>query len=456
MRNKTLLGPTRKGPCQDPTTRRCHERWLGDGRRRAAPAGVAGGTVRRHTPTEQHPAARSTRHAPEADSHIYLSRVLAGACRRAGPATRDLLGGRPVGGRLQVGLAGRVRLLAVRRVVQPDELLRGRDPHAHEAAHDAVQHRGDPRRVGEGGQGRGELHAEQTPAAAVEEPAVLGEEAREHRPDEAARAVAREGVERVVDEGLVQLEDGVDEDAAQRRHDDRAHRGHEARGRGDDDEAHHSASDRAHGGHVLQVGPLDERPDDEASGGRKVGVDERERGVGVRSQGGAGVEAGPTEPQHRPAQDDEGNVVRLHLRALAEAAAGAQEHGEDQRRHRRDLVHHGAPREVLGAQLRDPTSGAPDPVADRGVHEQRPQDDEDDVGAEAHPLHDGPGDDGSRDDDKGHLVGHKEEGGEARPVPDLLLQPRQTSVAEPADEAVALVEREGEADEAPRQGDDTH
>eukprot|EP00429_Kryptoperidinium_foliaceum_P091119 CAMPEP_0176202216 /NCGR_PEP_ID=MMETSP0121_2-20121125/9961_1 /TAXON_ID=160619 /ORGANISM="Kryptoperidinium foliaceum, Strain CCMP 1326" /LENGTH=82 /DNA_ID=CAMNT_0017541105 /DNA_START=115 /DNA_END=361 /DNA_ORIENTATION=- len=42
--------------------------------------------------------------APEADSHVNLSRILVGACRRAGPATRDLLGGRPVGGRLQVGL----------------------------------------------------------------------------------------------------------------------------------------------------------------------------------------------------------------------------------------------------------------------------------------------------------------------------------------------------------------
>lgn len=93
----------------------------------------------------------------------------------------------------------------------------------------------------------------------------------------------------------------------------------EGRGRGRERGAspvrqtHATHPDCAHGGHVLQVGPLDERPDDEASGGRKVGVDERERGVGVRSQGGAGVEAGPTEPQHRPAQDDEGNVVRLHL-----------------------------------------------------------------------------------------------------------------------------------------------
>ena len=57
---------------------------------------------------------------------------------------------------------------------------------------------------------------------------------------------------------------------------------------------------------------------------------------------------------------------------------------------------------VLGAHLGDPAA-APDPVAQRDIYRQNPHNNEDGIGREADALHHRTGNNGGRDDGKGHL-----------------------------------------------------
>ena len=61
-----------------------------------------------------------------------------------------------------------------------------------------------------------------------------------------------------------------------------------------------------------------------------------------------------------------------------------------------------ASNDVLGAHLGDPAP-TPDPVAQRDVDSQYPDNDEDGIGREADALHHGSGNDCCRDDREGHL-----------------------------------------------------
>ena len=71
-------------------------------------------------------------------------------------------------------------------------------------------------------------------------------------------------------------------------------------------------------------------------------------------------------------------------------------------------MHHRTPGEVQHPTAHQPAA-APDPVRDRGVHEQGPQDNECDVGSEPHPLDDIAGNEGSSDDREGALVSHEKD-----------------------------------------------
>ena len=164
---------------------------------------------------------------------------------------------------------------------------------------------------------------------------------------------------------------------------------------------------RAHRGGLARPQEVEQRPHHEGRGGGEHRVREGQAGGGVGGQGTSRVEAEPPEPEQPRAQDREGHVVgKERLAAVVLARA------EHERRHQGGRagvdVHHGAAREVEGAHLGQP-SAAPDPVRHGGVDEERPEGQEGQVGAEAHPLHDRARDEGGGDDREGALVGHEEQ-----------------------------------------------
>ncbi len=110
--------------------------------------------------------------------------------------------------------------------------------------------------------------------------------------------------------------------------------------------------------------------------------------------------------------------------------------------------------EVDRAHLVEPAALAPDPVRDRRVDQEGPQEREEDEGLEALPLGERPGDEGRRDDGKHHLEGHVGAGGDCRRVGDRVLADAvQADEVQPADDAPAVdvrAECEREAEEDPR------
>jgi hypothetical protein len=89
------------------------------------------------------------------------------------------------------------------------------------------------------------------------------------------------------------------------------------------------------------------------------------------------------------------------------ALALAENEGGDQRGRRSVHVHDGAAGEVPGAHVGQEPA-APHPVRQRGVHNDRPQRDEHDIGAEPHALDDGARNQGRGDDAERGLEGHVE------------------------------------------------
>ena len=106
----------------------------------------------------------------------------------------------------------------------------------------------------------------------------------------------------------------------------------------------------------------------------------------------AGIEAEPAEPQQARAEDGHRHVVRLHR--LAVDGAAADEQGDDQGRDAGADVDDGAAGEVERAELEQPAVGRPDPVGQRRVDEDRPEDREQDERAEPLALGEGAGDEG--------------------------------------------------------------
>ena len=112
-----------------------------------------------------------------------------------------------------------------------------------------------------------------------------------------------------------------------------------------------------------------------------MGGDQGVARKGVGSQGAAGIEAEPAEPEQAAAKERHGQVVGDHGR-LAEVSTGAHRMGAGQGRRGGSHVHHGTTGKVHSAQLGHPAA-APDPVRHGAIDEDRPECGKDQHGREA-------------------------------------------------------------------------
>ena len=284
-----------------------------------------------------------------------------------------------------------------------------------------------------------------------------GEDAGGNRAERAADPVDGKDVERVVDVDLLAQQGGAEAQATGHEADhERATHAHEARGRRDRDEP----GDRTAGGpdHADLAPPevAGEDPGDGGRGGRGVGDDE---GVGGKPVGGDGrtrVEPEPAKPQEPRTQDGHRHVVRLH--PVAVHGPMADDQGDDERRHARADVDHRAAGEIERAELVQPAVGGPDPVRQRGVDQDRPQDGEQDKRPEPLALGEGAGDERRGDRREHHLEGREQDERHGGRVDRARLQadPTEQREVEPADQSEAVDVRpecEREPDDDPHDAD---
>ena len=172
----------------------------------------------------------------------------------------------------------------------------------------------------------------------------------------------------------------------------------------------------------------------------------------IGSHGRAGVETEPTHPQHTRAGHGQGQVVRGHGHA-AKPLARSNNDRRDQCGGRRGDMHHGAPGEILQAQFTQPAA-APDPVANRRIHQHHPQGAEQQHGGKAHALREGADDQRRGDNGKGHLE-NGEQGGGYRAVNGVHADTGEEHVAKvaypPALLHAVAAEGKGIADGEPHQ-----
>mmetsp|Transcript_81340 Transcript_81340/g.235149 ORF Transcript_81340/g.235149 Transcript_81340/m.235149 type:complete len:299 (+) Transcript_81340:190-1086(+) len=275
---------------------RCGRGWLrgrGPGRRRRGLSRTSGSRLRR----------------------IGLARagVVGAASGGVGRAGRD--GGlAAVGARHQAPLAA-VELArgsgvavvgeaAMQSVVQAAKLRLQVHAECDAEAQELVDDPGHDGRIRGGDNRREDLNAQETEPPSVEHAALPGEDSGEARSDEASDAMAGEAVQAVVGPvgpAALGQEGGVDQDAADESHAERAERADVAGGRGDHDETDNGAGNGPGSGVFLRAASLDQGPSHEAGGRGNVGVHHRQRPDFVGGEGGATVEPGPTEPEQRAA-----------------------------------------------------------------------------------------------------------------------------------------------------------
>ena len=268
----------------------------------------------------------------------------------------------------------------------------------------------------------------------------------------------REHVERVVDlEARAQERGAVAQAADDEADDERATDADEAGRRGDRHETGDGAAGGADHADLALVEVAREDPRDRRGGGR--GVRDHE-GVGRDAVGGdrrAGVEPEPAEPQQARAEHGHRHVVRLHRLAVDHATPDEQR--DDQGRDARADVDDGAAGEVEGAELVQPAVGRPHPVGERRVHEDRPQEREQDERAEPLALGEGAGDEGRGDRREHQLEGSEQHERDGRRIRGRRLETHAVEhrEVEPADEPEAAdvrPEGEREPDDHPHDADE--
>ena len=235
------------------------------------------------------------------------------------------------------------------------------------------------------------------------------------------------------------------------------HRAHEA-GRGrDGHQADHDRRRPADRSDLPGAQQVHQRPHEQRGRGGEQRVREGEGGGGARGERAARVEAEPAEPEQPGAEHRQRHAVGQD-RLPAVVLAGAEHERGHERGGAGVDVDDRPPREVERAHPGEPAA-APHPVRHRSVDEEAPQGDEGEVGAEAHPLHDGPGHERRRDDREGRLVGHEQQMGDRA----LRFQAHaaEEGVARRADEERARREGERVPEDGPRhpheaEGGDAH
>ena len=193
-----------------------------------------------------------------------------------------------------------------------------------------------------------------------------------------------------------------------------------------------------------------------AAAAARIRDDERVGGQAIRRNRRAGIEPEPAEPQETGTQHGHRHVVRLHPVAIDGSMADHQ--GDDQGRDARADVDDRAAGEVERAKLEQPAIHRPDPVRQRRVDEDGPQDREQDEGPEPLALGEGAGDEGRGDGRKHHLEPGEQDERHGRGIDRAGLEAdaveqREIESADQPEPVDVRPEREGEPDHDPDDAD---
>lgn len=250
--------------------------------------------------------------------------------------------------------------------------------------------------------GAEQLYAEHVQAAAVEQAAVEGEDAREDRSERAADAVNGYCADGVVDLGhAVEEADGEDHcGAADDAYECRAGGADGVTACGDADKARKHAVKRERERRLAVAHPRHDKCREGSRCGRDVGIHEYGRGAllqfGCRdADGAARVESEPSDPEDEDAERGDRQVVAEYgvgLAVLVLADTGPYHRRANQCEPSARRVYDGRAGEVVESQRREP-SAAPCPVARYGVDEGRDEDTVYEVCAELRTLGHGARDD---------------------------------------------------------------
>ena len=146
--------------------------------------------------------------------------------------------------------------------------------------------------------------------------------------------------------------------------------------------------------------------------------------------------------------------MRLHAIAVDDAPTDQQ--GNDESGNTRGRMHHGPAREVERAELEQPAVRSPNPVSDRRVDEDRPEDGEDHEAGEALALGERACDEGRRDGGEHELERREEDERDRAALGRLQTDVHEPDEVQAAEQAQARrVRREGDR-EPDQDPDDAH
>ena len=134
--------------------------------------------------------------------------------------------------------------------------------------------------------------------------------------------------------------------------------------------------------------------------------DDRHRGARAGTERRAAVEAEPADPQQAGADHGHRQIVRRKI-FRAVAAPLAEHQRRDEPRHAGIDVDHRAASEIEHAHGLQ-KSPAPDPMRERHIDDEQPQDREQHECRKTHAIRDCARDECDRDDREGHLVDHEQ------------------------------------------------
>ena len=234
--------------------------------------------------------------------------------------------------------------------------------------------------------------------------AAVCEDPRQQRADDATDAMHAEDVERIVGPQHA-LERGCTPVAGQPGDQTDGHRGgrrHEARSRRDRHKACHQARTQAEQRRAAPCRPLADHPAQRARRRGKVRHQHRKPGSAIGRHGRSSVESEPAHPQQAGTDHRQRQAVGLE-RLAPVAAARADRIGTHQPRHARVHVHHRAAGEVEHPHLGEPATRLPDPVRDRRIDEDAPEQGEPEHRRQPHALHERADDERTGDDGEGQL-----------------------------------------------------
>ena len=231
-------------------------------------------------------------------------------------------------------------------------------------------------------------------------------------------------------------------------------RQHETRRRRNGHQPGNCAGNRAENGRFPTQVPLREGPAHGRTCRGDLGDQHRHAGAPIGAERAAGVEAHPADPQQAGADHRVCQVIRRHV-FLPVAKPLPQHQGADQAGDAAVYFHDCAAGEVGDTHDGKPAVGAPDPMRQRGVDQQRPQREEHQHGGELHPVGAASCHHGRRDDGESHLE-HDEHAlgdrgrlcvGRAGAERKRLVPPVREAIEEQAreiaDPGIAIAESEG-------------